>query len=108
MYYSFNEISKDFLYLKILEFKNIDILFIFKYVDNYCEFKLENLKNKFNKIDNVLDLFIISGYFGDNIVEVCFNNENDYGELLNYLINIVLSNIVSYIYNFDLVFIGLK
>ncbi|MCE6057110.1 hypothetical protein MBOVJF4428_00281 [Mycoplasmopsis agalactiae] len=108
MHHSLNEISKDFLYSKTLELKNIDISLISKYVDNYREFKLENLKNKFNKIDNVLDLFTTSGYFGDNTVEVCFNNENDYGESLNYSINTALSNIASYIHNFDPVFTGSK
>ncbi|EIN14776.1 Type III restriction modification system endonuclease subunit, Res [Mycoplasmopsis agalactiae 14628] len=108
MHHSLNEISKNYLHSKTLELKNIDISLISKYVNSYREFDLKNLNDKFNKIDNVLDLFTMSDYFGENTVEVYFNNENDYDESLNYSINIALSNIASYIHNFSPVFTGSK
>ncbi len=39
-------------------------------------------------------------------MEVCFNDENDFNHSLKYSINIALSNIATYVHNFNPVYNG--
>nr|WP_307928965.1 hypothetical protein [Mycoplasmopsis bovis] len=73
---------------------------------NYREFNLEYLRSKFNNVDSTLDLFKLDEYFGNNKVEVCFNDENDFNHSLKYSINIALSNIATYVHKFNPVYNG--
>ncbi|MBT1389987.1 restriction endonuclease subunit R [Mycoplasma bovis] len=104
--HTIGEISSKYIYSKTYKLSSIDLELIYKYAKNYREFNLEYLRSKFNNVDSTLDLFKLDEYFGNNKVEVCFNDENDFNHSLKYSINIALSNIATYVHKFNPVYNG--